>query len=196
MRYVICVCLALFAISSARGGEESPPDPVEAVWLAQRLTFHYRSQGQMYRCDILEYKVKRVLELLGARDRIVVRGMACRDFAGVVQLEVLMESPVVATPENIRAITQYDSRDELIAQLRGVALPTAENIERFPAVWQRIALTRAPRIHVDTGDCALIQQLRRQILPSMSVQIIKDIDRTDCSQASPRLTVMALVASI
>jgi hypothetical protein len=200
MRHVICACLALLALSMAplsmAPRAEAPQDPIEAVWQAQRLTFDYRSEGRMYSCDILEHKVRNILAQLGARDGLMVRRVSCRDFATAARFEVIMESPVLATPENIRAITLYDSEDELIARVRGVDLPTAADLERFPAVWESIALQRAPKVYLETGDCALVQQLRRQILPKMSVQIVRDIDRVDCSRASPRLTVMALVAEI
>jgi hypothetical protein len=196
MRHAILACLTLLALSTGARAAEAPPDTVEAVWRAQHLTFQYRSQGRMYRCEVLEHKVQRILEQFGARDRVIVRGISCRDFAGVVRLDVVMESPVEATDENIREIVQYDSEDELIARVRGTPLPSAENIERFPAVWESIAIQRAPKVYVEVSDCALVQQLRRQILPKMSVQIVKDIDRVDCTQASPRLTVMALVAKL
>ena len=200
MRHVICACLAVLGLSiapmSMTRGAEAPQDPVEAVWRAQRLTFQYRSEGRMYACDILEHKIRGILTQLGARDGLVVQRISCRDFSGTAQLEVLMESPVIATAENIHAITHYDSHDELIARLRGVSLPTAYELEHFPAVWASVALQRAPRLHLETGDCALVQQLRRQILPKMSVQIVKDNERADCTQDRPRLTVLALVARL
>jgi len=196
MRHAIFACLASLVLSIAARAAEAPGDPVEAVWLAQRVTFQYRSEGHMYRCDVLAYKVQRILQQVGARDRLIVRSVACRDFAGLAQLEVIMESPVVATPENIRAITDYDSKDELIARVHGTSLPAAAELERFPAVWESISIARALKIHLEAGDCALVQQLRRQILPKMSVQIVKDIDQVDCTQANPRLTVMALVARL
>jgi hypothetical protein len=195
MRHALLAFLALLLTSFASSAQ-APQDPVEAVWRAQRLTFEYRSEGRMYACDILEHKIRSVLTQLGARDRIVVQRISCRDFAGSARLEVIMESPVIATPENIRAITQYDSQDELIARVRGVTLPSAQDLERFPAVWESISLQRAPKVYLSTGDCALVQQLRRQILPKMSVQIVKDIDRVNCSSSSPRLTVQALVATL
>lgn len=200
MRHVICACLVLFALwlapLSVTTAEETPPDPIEAVWRPQRLTFFYRSEGRMYACDILENKVRRILTQFGAREQIEVRSVGCHDFAGIAQLEVIMESPVIASPENIRAITQYDSEQELIARVRGVHLPTAEELERFPAVWESVSIQRAPKVHLETADCALVQQLRRQILPKMSVQIVKDIERADCTYAHPRMTVMALVAKL
>lgn len=196
MRHAICACLVSLVLSLAARAAEAPSDPVEAVWHSQRLTFQYRSESRMYRCDVLEYKVRRILAQLGARAPLAIHRIACRDFSGAAHLEVIMESPVVATPENIRAITTYSSEDELIAKVRGIALPSAENLERFPAVWQPISMLRAPKIYLEAADCALVQQLRRQILPKMSVQIIKDIDRIDCSQSNPRMTVVALVAAI
>ena len=200
MRHAICACLVVLASPlvhvSMGHGAEAPQDPVEAVWRAQRLPFQYRSEGRMYPCDILEHKIRRILTQLGASDRLVVQRVACRDFAGAALLEVIIESPVIATPENIHAITQYTSEDELIARLRGVPLPAAEDLQRFPAVWESIVLQRAPKVYLENGDCALVQQLRRQILPKMSVQIVRDIDRADCTQASPRLTVLALVARL
>jgi hypothetical protein len=198
MRHAIFACLGLLALSIApmTPSAEVAQDPVEAVWRPQRLTFQYRSEGKMYRCDMLEHKIRSILIQLGARDQVVVRRIACRDFSESARVEVIMASPVIATEKNIREITEYDTEDELIARLRGVALPNPEELERFPAVWESIALQRAPKVYLETGDCALVQQLRYQVLPKMSVQIVKDIARVDCSQASPRLTVLALVAQL
>jgi hypothetical protein len=200
MRYGIFACLVSFALCLAAlpvsQASDAPQDPIEAVWRPQRVTFHYRSEGRMYACDILEHKVRRILTQLGAREQIVVRSAGCRDFARTAQLEVIMQSPVIASPENIRAITEYDSQDELIARVRGVHLPAAEDLERFPAVWASISIQRAPKVYVEKADCALVQQLRRQILPKMSVQIVRDIEHVDCAHSSPRMTVMALVATL
>lgn len=180
-----CVCVALFAVFQAQGAEPTQ-DPVEAVWKAQRLEFYYRSLDTLYTCVGLEEKTKVILRQLGARGRIALRHIGCRDFSRLVRLEVLIESPFVATPETIRDITTYDSEDALIARVRGVSLPSPEDLERFPAVWKTVTFR---------GDCALLQQLRQQIMSKMSVQMLKDIKRSICSQASPRLAVMALVPS-
>jgi hypothetical protein len=119
MRYAICACLVLLTLSlaplSVTTAEEAPQDRIEAVWRPQRLAFRYDSEGRVYACDILEHKVRRILTQLGAREQIIVRRVSCRDFAGTARLEVIMESPVIASPENIREITAYDSEDELSA---------------------------------------------------------------------------------
>lgn len=193
--YLACACLALFAALTAHGAEPTQV-PVEAVWRAQRLTFHYRSEGTMYTCGILEGKIKMILRELGAREPLQLRRVYCRDFDNLAQLEVLMESPVVATAENIRDVTNYDSKDELIARVSGVSLPSAEDLERFTAVWEPISFRDRRKFYLADNDCALVQQLRRQILPNMSIQVVKDIERLDCSHATtPRFKALALVAT-
>lgn len=193
--HAICACLGvLLAFTAPRA--ESPQDPVEAVWRPQRLIFQYRSEGKLYACDILEAKIRTILHGLGANERLELRRVSCRDFAIISRHEVIMASPVIATEENIRDITNYNSEDELIARVHGVQLPSAAELERFPAVWQQISLRRTRKVHLEDRDCALVQQLRRQILPKMSVEVIKDINHVDCTYASPRMTVVALVAKL
>jgi len=51
-------------------------------------------------------------------------------------------------------------------------------------------------MRLERGDCELVQQLQRQILPRMSVHIVKDNVRCSSSTGNigpPRLTVSALV---
>src|SRR6186713_571282 len=111
-----CVCVAFFAVFQAQA---APPtqDPVEAVWKAQRLEFYYRSLDTLYTCVGLEEKTKVILRQLGAHGRIALHRARCIDFGRMARLEVLIESPFVATPENILDITHYDSEDELIARV-------------------------------------------------------------------------------
>lgn len=183
--YSACAWLALLVALQARGAPAAQ-DPVEAVWRAQRLVFYFHSPDSFYSCDLLQHKTRMILRQLGAGDRIELRRVTCRELTRQARLEVFIESPVVATPENIRDITDYDSEDVLIARARGELLPSPEDLVRFPAVWKPITFS---------GDCAILQQLRRQILPKMSVQVLKDNARVDCSHGIPRLAVLALVAT-
>ncbi len=178
------------AAAEQRGGTE-----VEAVWKAQTILLDYRSAGRTYRCDILAHKIKTILQRVGANERLELKRFACRDLAGHARFEVRMRSPVEATPENVHALTQYDSRHELVARINGADLPSATDMERFPAVWSSVSFRK---LDLDAGDCALVQQIRRQVLPLMSVEVLKDIKGVDCSQeltgiAGPRLVVLALV---
>ena len=93
---------------------------------------------------------------------------------------------------------QHDSKDELVAKVRNESLPTAETIERFPAMWQTISMARDKELKLDSGDCELVKQLRREVFPLMSIRIVHDNLR--CSIAfpnlgQPQLSVAALVAA-
>lgn len=186
---IACTGLVLLAAWPARAVEA-----VEAVWQPQRVVFEYRSEGTTYSCESLKEKIGRVLVELGARDRMEWRRVMCADFGGVARLEVAFESPVPATAENIRLMTDYDSKDRLVARMNGTSLPSPEDVRRFSAAWETVAF-RPGRLQLENHDCALLQQVRRQILTRMSVQVLKDIDNVDCSQARPRMKVLALVAS-
>lgn len=187
-------CLATL-LAMANGAERADAAEIVATWKPQRLVFNYRSVGRNYTCAILEYKIKMILQRLGASEQLEMKRFACRDLAGHARFEVVMRSPIEASDENIREITQYDSEDELLARLHGAGLPSAAEIETFPAVWTTVSFRR---LDLDSADCALVQQIRRQILPKMAVQVTKDIAGVDCSQeltgiAGPKLTVLALV---
>jgi hypothetical protein len=193
--YSMGACVGLLLASMAQGADPTA-EPVEAVWRPLRVEFIYRSQGQFYRCELLEYKIKGILRELGAREPLELRRLSCSDFAGFARFEVLMESPVIATEENIRAITSYQSEDILIARVKGVELPSSADLQRFPAVWELVRLRHMRSPMLQDTDCALVQQLRRQVLPKMSIQIVRDTGKVDCTQARPRLTVLALIAHV
>ena len=193
-----CAGLAMATAPPAHAENLPQQRHIEAVWKAQRIVLEYRSAGRHYPCGILEYKIKVILRRLGAHDQLKVRSSACRDLAARARFEVYMESPVEATAENIREITHYDSGDELVARVRGVQLPSPADVERFPAAWESITFRRDRKLDLDAGDCALVHQLRHQILPKMSVQVTRDIKSVNCSQElagirGPRFTVLALV---
>jgi hypothetical protein len=190
-----CACTASAAALTVHAADLPQHGPIEAVWKAQSVMFEYRSAGRFYPCEVLEYKIRMVLHRLGARERLELRRHRCSDLDGSARLEVLMESPVAATEDNVRDITRYDSKDELVARVRGVDLPSPPDLQRFPATWESVSFRK---LRLDAGDCALVQQLRRQVLPKMSIQVIKDITGVGCDLEfagfiGPRFTVLALV---
>jgi len=170
--------------------------PVEAVWKPQRLSFAFRADGVMFSCSSLRQKVERILLKVGARAQTLVRQVDCSELSRIVRIDILLESPLEATEENVRRITQFDSREHLVARVRGEKLPTVEDIERFPTVWKEISLSKDSRIGLNRGDCALMQQLRTYVFPRLSVQIIKDDPHCVTNfvrGATPHFKVLALV---
>ena len=192
----ILVGLAALLSSAFAAAETSSDSGVDAVWKPQRLAFEYRGYSTLYNCRSLERKLHDILLSIGAREDLRVSGYACDEQISVASFEIVFHSPVEATPENVLALTTYDSQDELIARARGETLASAADLPRFPAVWKTVSFARDRELKLQPGDCELMQQVRRQILTRMSVRIVAD--RILCSPAfgnigPPRLTVSALV---
>jgi hypothetical protein len=173
------------------------PDFVTAVWRQQSLEFAYQGTTTAYSCDTLQRRLEAILRSVGARNGVSVVMQRCIDQADAV-VQIVMESPVEATAENIAAVTQHTSTSELVAKVRNETLPTPENIERFAAEWKAVSMSRDRALKLESGDCELVKQLRRDVFPHMSIRIVRDNLR--CSVAfgnlgQPQLSVAALVAA-
>lgn len=201
---VLCITAVSLSVTVASSVAARTPDPpsralqiVEAVWKVQSLSFAYSGYATVYSCDALLAKVRGILQGLGARDTLRIRSMGCTDMVTHGRMEITLESPVVATPESIEALTTYDSKQELVARVRNEHLASAEDVQRFPAAWKTISMTRDRSLKLGPSDCELVEQLRRDVLPHMSIRV--EHDRLRCSPVfgnigQPQLRVAALVA--
>ena len=181
---------------AAEAAESAEGERVEAVWKPQQVNFEYRGYSTAYSCRSLEDKLELILRSVGAREDVQLRSYVCDEQIGIARFQIALQSPVVASEENLREVTAQDSRDELIARVNGEKLRSAADVPRFTAVWKTVSFARDRRMRLERGDCELVQQLRRQILPRMSVHIVKDNVRCSSSMGNigpPRLTVSALV---
>jgi hypothetical protein len=188
----IAIAAPFAAVADAPGEGQS----VEAVWKPQQVSFEYRGYSTTYSCRSLEDKLKLILRTVGAREDVQLHSYACDEQIGIARFQIALQSPVVASAENLRELTTYDAKGELIARVNGERLPSAADLPRFTAVWKTVSFARDRRMRLERGDCELVQQLRRQILTRMSVHIVKDNVRCSASMGNvgpPRLTVSALV---
>lgn len=169
---------------------------IEAVWKSQKLRFVYRGYSTFYTCGALRQKLRSILIELGARDTLKLSGHACDDASGSARFDILLESPVAATAEHVAALTQYSPEQRLVARVRGEPLRGAPDLERFRASWETISFASNRSMRLDPGDCELVEQLLRSILPRLSVQIVDNNLRCSPfrSLRRPRLTVLALIA--
>lgn len=193
---VAVACIAIAAPSAAVADAPAAGESVSAVWKAQQVNFEYRGYSTAYSCRGLEDKLELILRSVGARDDVQLRSYACDEQLGIARFQISLQSPVVASEENVRELTTHDAKGELVARVNGEKLPSAADLPRFTAVWKTVSFARDRRMRLERGDCELVQQLRRQILPRMSVQIVKDNVKCSSSMGNigpPRLTVSALV---
>ena len=113
------------------------------------------------------------------------------------RMDITLESPVEATPENIRLLTTRDSTRELVARVRNEQLSSAADVHRFPATWTTVSMSRDRQLKLGPSDCELVDQLRRDVLLRMAIRV--EYDRLRCSAVfgnigQPQLRVAALVA--
>jgi hypothetical protein len=170
---------------------------VAAVWKPQQLTFSYFALTSKYACTEFEGRIRQILLVLGAHREIRIERRECSPQSGM-HLQITFMSPIEATPENVRSLTSFDSQDQLIAKLRGVELPTGEDVVRFPAEWQEVSLSRDRRIGLRAGDCELLAQVQRQLVPRFATRSVPK--RVVCVQGNlssrpPPMNVAALIAS-
>ena len=124
-----------------------------------------------------------------------VRSVDCQ--SGPVRMPrvvVNCHAPVEATPEAIAERDKSKSKRELTARVRARAR-TPKRSTPFPAQWKRVSLSRGA-VDLEPGDCELIDELRRKVLPKLAVRVVKD--NTHCTPqqltlGQPQLEVEALV---
>lgn len=180
--------------------EETPPDAsIAAIWKIERIEFTYSSAMVRYSCEALQWRIATILQTIGAHPRMAIElGCVPGERVRYSNVRVRLAMPVEATAENLRAVTDYDTRDELVARLRQTELPSAQDIQRFPASWRTVALTRSPPLSLGPGDCDLLRALRDQVFPRLHVRIVSS--GLNCgsgpdTRITPRIRVNALVPS-
>lgn len=190
--YITIAAPVATAVADAPAEGES----VEAVWKPQQVNFEYRGYSTAYSCRSLEDKLELIVRSVGAREDVQLRSYACDEQIGIARFQIALQSPVVASEENLRELSTHDAKGELIARVNGEKLTSTADLPRFTAVWKTVSFARDRRMRLERGDCELVQQVRHQILTRMSVHIVKDDVRCSSSMGNigpPRLTVSALV---
>lgn len=183
----MCWALCLFASGPCFATAEieaEASDPMTAIWQLKRIEFNYRSINIYYSCEGLQRKIASIMTAIGARKDVVVDAR-CRN-GGVTNdatTLITFATPIEATAASVAAATTYSSETQLVARLKNVQLPTANDLERFPAEWRKVELNRNRRLNLAAGDCELLQGLIEQVFPHLSVRVAKQ--RLNCSIGNP-----------
>lgn len=178
------MCLLASGQALATATEAEASDPMTAIWQLKRIEFNYRSANIYYSCEGLQHKIGSILRAIGARKDVVV-DVRCRTggLTNDASTLITLAAPIEATVENVTAATTYSSEAQLVARLKSVQLPTATDLERFPAEWRKVELNRNMRLNLGAGDCELLQGLIQQVFPHLSVRVAKQ--RLNCSIGNP-----------
>ncbi len=198
-RVVTLLWLAAVVPLAARSAEpagdpaaESRP-AVAAVTRSQDIDFYFQSFTTFYSCRSLEDRVRQLLLELGV-ESIKVKVSSCfgNEIARFPHVRMQVSSPVEATPEILAEFEKTRSTRELAARVRGER--PVEVTEQYPAYWKPVSLSRGS-FRLESGDCELIDQIKRKVLPKLAIRVVKDDVSCIPNQVSlgqPRLEVEAL----
>ncbi|MDY6946136.1 MAG: hypothetical protein SXG53_10480 [Pseudomonadota bacterium] len=171
-------------------------DPVQAIWKHQEISFYFQSFTTFYSCTGLEGKLERIMRELGVHARVRVRSADCpSSVARMPRVVMRIVGPVEATAEELAERDKNKSVRELVERVRGKSDHPLDSLEQFPAQWRRVSLTRG-RLDLQPGDCELIEELQKKVLPKLAVRIVKDDVQCSPNQLTlgqPRLELEALV---
>lgn len=193
MSPVRCVLLLLSLVGALTPVQAAPDDPVQAIWKRQEVQFYFQSFTTFYSCTGLENAVRRYMEALGERVEVRVNSPECP--GGIARMPRVRLDIVSAVPATAEALAEQEAqraRLELAQRVRGGPRDPYDSFEPFPARWQRVSLAR--RLDIEQGDCELIEQLQRKVLPKLAVRLIDDGPRCAGAVGQPRLQVEALTA--
>lgn len=195
------LCLTLLFGMPAAGAADTgtaADEPVQAIWKHQEIAFYFQSFTTFYSCTGLEGKLERIMRELGVHAKVRVRSADCpASVARMPRVVMRVIGPVEATPDAIAERDKNKSVRELTERVRGKGKSThpLDSLEQFPAHWRRVSLTRG-RLDLQPGDCELIEELQKKVLPKLAVRIVNDDVQCSPNQLTlgqPRLEVEALV---
>jgi hypothetical protein len=181
---------------ASSSGASAAPAPVQAIWKHQEIAFYFQSFTTFYSCTGLEGKLERIMRALGVHATVRVRSADCpSSVARMPRVILRVASPVEATPEALAEREKHKSVRELTERVKGKSTNPIDSLEQFPAQWRRVSLTRG-RLNLEPGDCELVEELQRKVLPKLAVRVTDDDLQCSPNQLTlgqPRLEVEALV---
>ncbi len=137
----------------------SPSTPLSAVWKERHIDFVYLGRTARYTCDGLSDKVRAMLLDLGARRDLRVAAIGCAN-DGHQPLESMQPSLDVV----FSAPALPDS----------MAMPAhAGDLAATEAHFEVFTITSDAFRNMGVGDCELVEEFARQILPKLATRSVK-----------------------
>src|SRR4051812_25675930 len=105
-------------VASATDSAEQAPAaaPITAIWQVQRVDFVYNSNSVRYSCGNLQRRIAAILQAVGAHSNIGVElGCNSGELVRYANVHLTLAVPIEATDENVRAATDFGTRDALVA---------------------------------------------------------------------------------
>jgi hypothetical protein len=148
----------IFSLPLHAAGEDSG-NPLQAVWKEQRLDFSYMGRTARYSCQGLRDKMRSLLLDLGVRRDLKVSVLGCNESAPLLRgylgprLALVFSSPVLP-----------DAADQPLR---------AGDLSPVDARYETFTLTSDAFRNLGIGDCELVEEFSRQILPKLATRDVK-----------------------
>jgi hypothetical protein len=148
----------IFSLPGWAAGEELG-DPQPAVWKEQRMDFTYMGRTARYSCEGLRDKMRSLLLDLGARRDLKVSVLGCDESAPLARgnlapsLSLVFSSPALP--------------DAAVQPLH------AGDLTPVDARYVSFTLTSDAFRNYGIGDCELVEEFARQILPKLATRDVK-----------------------
>ncbi len=171
---LVVLVAGLGAGTTARADET-----VRSVWQVQEIFLPYFGLTTQYSCDGLRDKMREILKQLSVREDFVVSIAGCTELSGPARnpsLRMVLAHAVAATDDVTKTFATDPKRAELLARLqrKAKASGSASN-EPFDAALKRVVLRAKDRSNSSAaGDCELLEQVRRDVLPKLGAKVLKD----------------------
>jgi hypothetical protein len=178
--------ISMVTLCAAAAGGATPVDmtaprpvtgrPVAAVWKERHVDFVYRGLTARYSCDGLRDKVRAMLLDLGARRDVKIVAIGC---AGDDRLRVNSLQPSLRIIFSAPALP-----DSTATPLR------AGDLAATDARFEAFTIASDAFRNMGIGDCELVQEFARQILPTLTTRSVKqDITCVPMQQSGSRFLV-------
>jgi hypothetical protein len=172
--------VACFALVAAFAHAATPGDSAPAVWKEHHVNFFYRGRTARYSCDGLRDKVRAMLLDMGARRDLKIVTLGCTEdhrvqaYGGGAPVGVGHgASPSLSIDFSALALP------EAMARTRSDAVATTRSLggaSVMPARFEAFMITSDAFRNLGVGDCELVQEFTRQILPRLVTRdVMRDI---------------------
>ncbi len=122
-------------------------EAIEAQWEVHQVRFLFTGFSTAYTCDGIEHSLRRLLKILGARDDVRVETSCTngRDPNRIHRVKLAFAMPVPADSSDLSS-------------------------EVFPARWEDVKVVGQSSRYLDNGDCELLEQFERQVMPKLKIK--------------------------
>lgn len=169
-------CAALLVAPSFALAVQTPPVAptpdlaLAAKWQAVEIDFSYLGMTSFYSCDSLERKVETLLKSIGAHEKTRVSASGCESSGPSRHAFVHISAGVPVPVTDIAEPTAKESARASLIKRLGTS-PVFDQ-QAFQASRRTIDLSRGRGSVFEPGDCELIDQLARDVLPKLGTTTV------------------------